>query len=124
VEDITKVADLVNGISIASNEQAVGISQINQGIMQVSQVTQTNSAPSEESAAASEELSSQAEVLKEMVNKFKLKKGNISSYNDFNYFKQDGLKMNGQISEKDRGKNEFMPIKTTISLTDNEFGKF
>nr|WP_312579464.1 HAMP domain-containing methyl-accepting chemotaxis protein [Sedimentibacter sp.] len=74
VEDITKAASLVNDIAVASNEQASGISQINQGIMQVSVVVQTNSATSEESAAASEELSSQAELLKEQIEKFKLKK--------------------------------------------------
>ncbi len=74
VEDISKAASLVNDIAIASNEQAAGISQINQGITQVSMVVQTNSATSEESAAASEELSSQAELLKEQVERFKLKK--------------------------------------------------
>ena len=42
--------------------------------MQVSQVvTATNSATSEESAAAGEELSSQAELLRQQVNRFKLK---------------------------------------------------
>ena len=55
---------MVNDISIASNEQASKISQINQGIIQVSKIVQTNSATSEEIAAASEELASQAEVLK------------------------------------------------------------
>ncbi len=74
VEDISRAAALVNDIAIASNEQAAGISQINQGITQVSVVVQTNSATSEESAAASEELSSQAELLKEQVERFKLKK--------------------------------------------------
>lgn len=74
VEDVTKVAGIVDGIARASNEQATGISQINQGIMQVSQVVQTNSATSEESAAASEELFGQAELLKGHVSRFRLKK--------------------------------------------------
>ena len=72
VEDVSKAATLVSGITAASNEQAIGISQINEGIMQVSEVVMTNSAASEESAAASEELSGQAELLKENVAKFKL----------------------------------------------------
>lgn len=72
VEDVSKAAILVNGITAASNEQAVGISQINEGIMQVSEVIMTNSAASQESAAASEELSGQAELLKDTVGKFKL----------------------------------------------------
>ena len=52
----------------------MGISQINTGLNQVSQVVQTNAATAEESAASSEELSGQAIMLKEMVNRFKLRK--------------------------------------------------
>jgi methyl-accepting chemotaxis protein len=58
---------------VASAEQALGISQINQGIDQVSYVVQANTAAAEESAATCQELSGQAEGLKEMVNRFKLK---------------------------------------------------
>ncbi len=73
VEDIAKVAILVDNIAIASNEQSSGLTQINQGIMQVSEVVQTNSATAQESAAVSEELSGQAELLKAQVGQFKLK---------------------------------------------------
>ena len=79
VAKVEKAAHLVGNIAIASNEQATGISQINQGIEQVSQVVQNNSATAEESAAASEELSGQAELLKEMVGKFKLNNGSKNS---------------------------------------------
>ena len=48
VEQVENVANLVNDIAVASNEQALGIEQVNQGIMQVSQVVQANSATSEE----------------------------------------------------------------------------
>lgn len=77
VNDMAKVASLVNDIAIASNEQSAGINQVNQGIMQVSDVVQTNSATSEEAAAASEELSSQAELLKRQVESFKLKRSEL-----------------------------------------------
>jgi len=80
VEGVSKAATLVGEIAAASNEQATSISQINKGIEQVSDVVQTNSATAEQSAAASEELSSQASMLKEMVGKFKLKRGGASSY--------------------------------------------
>ncbi|MDF3003026.1 MAG: methyl-accepting chemotaxis sensory transducer, partial [Bacillota bacterium] len=70
---VGEAADLVKGISAASNEQASGIAQINKGIEQVSMVVQNNSATAEESAAASQELSSQSEFLKEMAGKFRLK---------------------------------------------------
>jgi methyl-accepting chemotaxis protein len=74
VDGVTKVAVLVGKIDVASNEQTISISQINMGIDQVSQVVQTNSATAEESAAASEELYGQAELLKNMVDRFDLKK--------------------------------------------------
>ncbi len=73
VHGIADMANLVGGIADASNEQAAGITQVNQGIIQVSKVVQINSASSEEGAAASQELSSQAEVLKTMVGRFSLK---------------------------------------------------
>ncbi len=70
VAGIEQVAQLVSGINVASNEQSLGIAQVNQGIMQVSQVIQTNAATSEESAAASEEMSSQAQLLRDMIGQF------------------------------------------------------
>lgn len=73
VTGITKVSDLVGEISVASNEQAQGISQVNVGLGQIDQVTQQNTASAEEGAASSEELSSQAEQLRQMLNSFKLK---------------------------------------------------
>lgn len=79
VDGITKAAVLVGDIAVASNDQANGIAQVNQAIEQVGQVVQTNSATAEESASASEELSSQADILKNSVNKFKLKKQEITA---------------------------------------------
>ena len=75
VDSIEKVYGLVTNISVASNEQAIGVEQINQGISQIANVVQATSATSQETAAASEELASQAEMLKEQVSRFKLKRG-------------------------------------------------
>lgn len=74
VGSIEKVSNLVGDIAVASNEQAIGVDQVNQGISQIADVVQTTSATSEETAAASEELSSQAEMLKHQVARFKLKR--------------------------------------------------
>jgi methyl-accepting chemotaxis protein len=68
----------VSEISVASNEQATGISQVDIGIDQLSHVVQTNTATAQEVAATSEELSGQAEGLKNMVGEFELKKSNTS----------------------------------------------
>ncbi len=69
----SSLADIINSIKVASDEQLIGLRQVNEGISQVSQVVQTNSATAEESAAASEELQSQAELLKTQVASFRLK---------------------------------------------------
>lgn len=61
-------------IAKASEEQALGIAQINQGIDQISRVVQNNSATAEQSAAASEELSAQADLLKKMIGQFQRSK--------------------------------------------------
>ncbi|MDR0469534.1 MAG: hypothetical protein LBH09_06125, partial [Peptococcaceae bacterium] len=60
-------------IARSSEEQSLGISQINTGIDQVAQVVQQNSATAEESAAASEEMSSQSDMLQQLIARFKLR---------------------------------------------------
>lgn len=131
VNGIQKVSSLVNGIAVASNEQATGIAQVNQGVMQVSQVVQSNSATSEESAAASEELSSQAALLKEMVGKFKLRQ-NGRTFNKLDELSPEVLRMLESLSEKKKnltGANEEAHLKTKgvqskITLSDSDFGKY
>jgi methyl-accepting chemotaxis protein len=131
VSQIEKVAELVNNISVASKEQDTGISQINQGIMQVSQVVQTNSATSEESAAASEELSGQAEMLRDMVNRFKLKE-NAGSRNKQNELNPEVIRMlenmsakaqNGAVAAENARQMTEAP-GARISLNDMDFGKY
>ncbi|TCL59259.1 methyl-accepting chemotaxis sensory transducer with Pas/Pac sensor [Hydrogenispora ethanolica] len=73
VEGVTKATSLVGGIAESSNEQATAITQVNQGISQVARVTQTNTATAEASASASEEMASQADLLRQIVQKFKLR---------------------------------------------------
>ncbi len=120
VDEVEKVATLVNDISVASNEQAMGIEQINQGIMQVSQVVQSNSATSEESAAASEELSSQAALLSQLVGQFKLKNSG-----DTNTVSADMEKKDHQ-GNKSAQQAAIAPAKDKkkILLSDSEFGKY
>jgi len=72
VERSNKVADLIAEIAAASNEQALGIEQVNTAVAQMNQVTQQNAANSEESASAAEELSSQAAELSNLVGSFKI----------------------------------------------------
>jgi len=62
-ESSSKVGELINEIAAASQEQADGISQVNQAVTQMDQVVQKNAAGAEESAASSEQMSGQAEML-------------------------------------------------------------
>ena len=62
-----KVAELLEEISTATEEQSRGISEINKAIQQMETVMQSNSATADESAAASAELSSQAENVNDIV---------------------------------------------------------
>ncbi len=63
VGTVGQVADLLNGISRASNEQAQGVEQINVAMSQMDKLTQQNAAGAEESASAGEELSAQAQTV-------------------------------------------------------------
>lgn len=67
VGDVTKVTELVDGITKASEEQAQGVDQVNTAVSQMDKVTQQNAAGAEESASAAEELSAQAATVKSMV---------------------------------------------------------
>ncbi|MDT8900683.1 methyl-accepting chemotaxis protein [Anaeroselena agilis] len=121
VDGVTKVAELVGQIAVASNEQAAGIAQVNQGVMQVSQVVQTNSATAEESAAASEELAGQAEILKEAVARFKLKKIG-SGPNRLSELSPEIMRALENMAEKKGNSSVAKPAK--IVLSDAEFGKY
>ena len=67
VENVGKVTDLIDGITLASQEQAQGVSQIQIAVTQIDHVTQQTAAGTEESAAASEELAAQAKSVTIMV---------------------------------------------------------
>lgn len=121
VDEVTKAAELVNGIAIASNEQSVGLSQINQGINQISQVVQTNSATSEENASSSEELSGQADMLAEQIAKFKVKNGKEKTIVNQKPA-SDNTTTKAVVVSKSGNKSTNKPVK--ITLNNNEFGKY
>ena len=68
VGQATKVSELINGISKASDEQAQGVDQVNSAVSQMDKVTQQNASGAEESASASEEMAAQAQAVKGMIN--------------------------------------------------------
>lgn len=72
VPNIQKTADLVQEITASSEEQAIGIGQINDSMAQLDKATQQNASASEELAATAEELNGQADQLIQSVAFFKI----------------------------------------------------
>ncbi len=72
VGSIQRVTNIMGEITTASQDQTVGIDQINQAVAQMDQVTQQNAALVEQAAAASQSLQEQANTLAHTVNAFKL----------------------------------------------------
>jgi methyl-accepting chemotaxis protein len=70
VDSIDKVAEIVAQIANASNEQSIGIEQINKALNQMDEVTQQNSALVEENAAAAKTLEDQAKIMDERISFF------------------------------------------------------
>ncbi|HAX22320.1 MAG TPA: chemotaxis protein [Hydrogenophaga sp.] len=72
VSAVQQVNGLIGEITGASQEQSMGLSQINQAVVQLDNVTQQNSAMVEELAAAASSLQSQAVVMHDAVQIFRL----------------------------------------------------
>lgn len=72
VDSVRRVTDIMGEIAAASEEQAVGIDQVNRAVVQMDGVTQQNAALVEQSAAAAGSLESQAGMLNQAVAAFKL----------------------------------------------------
>ncbi|MDD5249758.1 MAG: methyl-accepting chemotaxis protein [Rhodocyclaceae bacterium] len=62
-----KTADLVQEITAASQEQTVGVEQVNVAMVQLNTITQQNASASEELAATAEEMSGQAGNLQQLM---------------------------------------------------------
>jgi len=72
VPSIKETSQLVQDITIASEEQDTGVNQIGLGMDQLNQVTQQTASASEELASTSESLSDQAQQLQEQIEFFKI----------------------------------------------------
>jgi methyl-accepting chemotaxis protein len=75
VTSVKHVADIMNEIVAASQEQSNGIAQVNQAITQMDEMTQQNAALVEQAAAAAESMQTQADTLAQAVAVFRLQGG-------------------------------------------------
>jgi methyl-accepting chemotaxis protein len=78
VQQVQRVADMINEITTATVEQASGIRQVGEAVLQLDQVTQQNAALVEQSTAAAESLKAQADKLLAEVSVFKLGGAQVS----------------------------------------------
>jgi len=76
IPEISKSADLVNEILIASREQQSEAEIVNASMSQLTGITNQNSALAEETSASAEQLTAQAERLKDIISVFKIKSNN------------------------------------------------
>lgn len=65
--EIEKAKDLVEGISVASEEQATGAQQVNVAVRRLDEVTQSNAAAATEMAATAQALASHARDLRQAI---------------------------------------------------------
>jgi methyl-accepting chemotaxis protein len=72
VDSVKRVTDIVGEITLASQEQSVGIEQINLAVTQMDESTQQNAALVEQAAAAAQSLQEQAGRLSQTVSVFQL----------------------------------------------------
>jgi methyl-accepting chemotaxis protein len=72
VTSVKRVTDILAEISVASQEQSIGIEQVSQTIAQMDDATQQNAALVEESSASARSLMDQGGALVQSVSRFRL----------------------------------------------------
>ena len=72
VASVKKVTDIMGDIMAATQEQSVGIDEVNQAIVSIDKVTQQNAALVEEASAAAQSMQEMAATLAQSVSVFKL----------------------------------------------------
>jgi methyl-accepting chemotaxis protein len=70
VESVAEIDSLISEIAASSQEQAIGLSQVNTAVNQMDQVTQQNAAMVEQATAAASSLKTEASHLAELVGRF------------------------------------------------------
>ncbi|QDU58745.1 methyl-accepting chemotaxis protein [Aeoliella mucimassa] len=79
VTSVKSVSDLIEDIASASNEQAIGIEQVNRAVTQMDHVTQGNASQTEQLSSTADSLASQAKHLMALVDQFNLKRSHTKT---------------------------------------------
>ncbi len=139
--DIQRTAELVQEISVASNEQSTGVDEVTKAIQQLDQVIQQNASTSEELSSMAEELSTQSVQLQDAISFFNIGKSAQSVVSKTAPVALNGTQKTVSKSGKNSLKNigsttKALPAKKTTPAggfdfdlsgtnnTDNEFEEF
>ena len=142
--DIQRTAELVQEISVASNEQSTGVDEVTKAIQQLDQVIQQNASTSEELSSMAEELSTQSVQLQDAISFFNIGKSAQSVVSKTAPVALNGTQKTVSKSGKNSLKNigaptKALPAKQTAAAnatggfdfdltgtnnTDNEFEEF
>jgi methyl-accepting chemotaxis protein len=76
---VKRVTDIIAEIAAASQEQTLGIDQVNVAVARMDQVTQANAAQAEELSSTAQALAEQATGLQALVGGFKVMDGSIAA---------------------------------------------
>ena len=101
--EIEKAKDLIQGISVASEEQATGTQQVNVAVRRLDDVTQSNASAATEMAATANALAKHASDLKKAISWFQTNndhsRGNSTAKFDSSVTSQ--VKNNHQMMDSD-----------------------
>ena len=101
--EIEKAKDLIQGISVASEEQATGTQQVNVAVRRLDDVTQSNASAATEMAATANALAKHASDLKKAISWFQTNnehsRGNSTA--QFNSSLTSQVKNNHQMMDSD-----------------------
>jgi methyl-accepting chemotaxis protein len=120
-----KVAKMVLEISNSTQEQSIGISQINKAILKIDNITQQNAALVEETSAASEGMADQARNLQRLVSRFHIdpsyRKNASSSDNTIHIDHSPKIKQVVNSTRKAVKTSEAPKLRISHSETTEEF---
>jgi methyl-accepting chemotaxis protein len=77
VGSVKRVTDIVAEIAAASQEQSIGVEQVNKAVTQMDQVTQTNASQTEELSATAQSMAAASEELQAVIARFRLDSGGM-----------------------------------------------
>lgn len=106
-EDISSVSDLVGKISMASDEQARGVTYINRAIQEISDAAMTNAVRAEELNVVAKELASSNEGVLGQIDQFEL--GNASNKRRGKPSKREEIRVASEANPAKRSKRDTKP---------------